>query len=313
MADIFSVQPPAWLTEVSLGDPTHGTDAANFSAGVHAAQAQSANRLQSLRSQAVILQSAARIQSLENANTLAMTRLEATKAQMDIARERLELNKEAAARKTSDVQGFHNGWNSLNAVDRQEIDQVGDWTSQGPSIEQWNLLNNKLQAKREADAAALKDQGLTPNKVTVKTPEGTTVFEKPETGDKPEFLTVGDRQFMRWGRYKWDLSAVGTADKVELDLAKHRIDRLEKAILDNPKDVDLKRQAVLARTQLQDILKRNKVSQSSAEPTTPAQATSITPSVAPAAKVKVEKDGKQFLLPAAQLPDALKAGYTEVK
>lgn len=133
-------------------------------------------------------------------------------------------------------------------------------------------------------------------------PKGTTIQRgETRTSDSalydqaPEVIEVGGKQFLKWGKQLRDLSNFSTTQKVEIELAKTRVNRLEAAVLKAPsgtaKEIEektrLTRSANIAREQLNKLIKPAPVSQSSA----PTQAA---PATAAPSQIFTDKSGKKF-------------------
>lgn len=212
-SDIFNVQVPQWLTEITTMDTTRpGREA--FALGLAARKQQDESKLLGLRVQAQMLASQARIQQLENANEAAAMRLLMQQGQLKLAGERLQAIQDAAVRKVSDVQTYHKMWNTLDAPTRQKLDEMNpDWLTKGPTLDQWNSLNSEVASRQQSEADRAASLGLTPKTMKV----GDVTYSAANPTEKPEFFTTpSGREFMRWGSKHYDLNEMPQATRFKV-------------------------------------------------------------------------------------------------
>jgi len=256
MADIFSIAPPAWLTEITTGD-TQANAARATALGLRARQQQDESRLMGLRIQAQMLASQARIQQLENANQAAAMHLQIQEGQLKLAAERLKSTAEAAQRKVGDVQTYHNLWNTLDALTRQKLDEMNpNWLVQGPTLDQWNTLNSKVASRKQADADRATSLGLTPKTMKI----GDVTYSAANPTEKPEFFTTpSGREFMRWGSKHYDLNEMPQSTKIKVQQVEKDLTAAGKALdavqPDDPNYGNLQSRFFQAQSAFDELLK----------------------------------------------------------
>lgn len=159
-----------------------------------------------------------------------------------------------------------------------------------PSPEQWQALGlakaTALQKKENArtqaelDAAQRGDVATT----TVTDKGITTKYAPPKAGTSsdspyaapPKVITVDGRDFLQWGKQLRDLSGAKTPDKIEIELATHRIKAIDTALAKEPNSEDLKKAQSEARAALNKVLMKAPVAK-------PSQLTPAAPTVKPTA------------------------------
>jgi len=177
-SDIFNVQVPDWLKEISIGDVTKH-ERESYALGLQKRhldiqQQHYANeeKLTGLRAQAMMLQSESRIQALASANEAAKMRLEMSQGQLEIAKSRLELAKE----KATDIDGFRQRRSLLTPQERSAVDEMGNWlTPTGPSVQQWDKVDEFISSR----AATPSEVTIGPTGVTQKFSAGGEKAESP--------------------------------------------------------------------------------------------------------------------------------------
>ena len=258
----------------------------SFALGLAARKQRDEAQLMGLRVQATMLASQARIHALENANQAASLRLQAQQDQMTLAQERFGLLQSGAALKATDQKDFLQRMGQISPEDRSAIHSMNPgWfdfgPKGGPSSDQWMALYDA-----EGRARSKMTGGLGPSKVVVGPGGVTQTFESPDSNyhlnafgvlqkKRDEAFATGDTQTANELQGRIDkLSGVkdlNPAEKAQADLAKARINRLEKAITDNPlsanpsptslaRHTDLLRQANAARADLDHIMSRGATS-----------------------------------------------------
>lgn len=241
-----------------MGDINRGGREA-YGLGLATARAVSENRLNSLRSQAQLLQAAARIQSLETANTMAQVRLVSTAANLDMAQQRLKLANDVAQQKSTDLKGYLEGWRTLSAQDRQALDELNpEWLSTGPNAAQQGLLSDKMRAAREEQAAILKAQGMTPTRTTVIEPGGGKTVYEPTTSDQVHYINGPDGQ-PRWFTWKGnvrDLGSLTDVQRQELHIQAQRLNTFLGEASKDTSDADKARRARIAQDQMDALINK---------------------------------------------------------
>ncbi len=169
MADIFSIQPPQWLTElVTMDTARPGREA--FALGLAARKQQDESKLLGLRVQAQMLASQARIQQLENANASAAMHIQIQEGQIKLAAEKFKQAQTAAALKVSDTSDFIKRVSALPQEARSTI------AFMNPSLMETGATPQQWGALQDAEKEQMKALNLVPavaklGDMTYKPPE----------------------------------------------------------------------------------------------------------------------------------------------
>ncbi len=220
--DIFSIQPPQWLTElVTMDTARPGREA--FALGLAARRQQDESKLLGLRVQAQMLASQARIQQLENANEAAALHLRVQDGMMQLSQARLKLAQDRLQREVTDAKTYEAMYSTLDLKDRNDIRAMNPNGASGTfTPQQTEEILNRHQAKFGTDISGAVGMGLTPSQMTFKGPNGETITLKSDAAmsNIPQyFKSPGGREIMVIGTKHIDLNDMPQVDRFRASAA----------------------------------------------------------------------------------------------